>query len=61
MLGELHLAGETELLGAVAQEAGMEVVDLDHWPIDARAGALLPESVARRYHVLAIGFEDGRP
>jgi type IV pilus assembly protein PilB len=61
VLAELHLVEEAELLEAVAEEAGRELVDLDHWPIDPRAGALLPEQVARRYGVLAIGFDEGRP
>ena len=61
VLAELQLVEETDLLRAVAEEAGRRVIDLDQWPIDPRAGALLPESVARRYGVLAVGFEDGRP
>ena len=61
VLAELQLVNDRLLLEAVAEVAGRQLVDLDQWPIDGRAGRLLPESVARRYGVLPIGFEGGRP
>ncbi len=47
-----------ELYQAVAEEAGLEYVDLNEWPIDQRAAELVPEALARRYRLLAIGFTD---
>jgi type IV pilus assembly protein PilB len=61
VLAELGLVSEGELQRAVAQVEGLEFVDLNNWTIDQAAAELLPESLARRYHILGIGFRGERP
>ncbi len=61
VIADLGLVDETELLRAIAVVEGIEFVDLDNWPIDPIAASLLPEALARRYHIIGIGFRDGRP
>jgi type IV pilus assembly protein PilB len=47
--------------GLVADEAAPEHVDLERYSVDMAAGSLLPEPVARRYHVVALGRRFGAP
>jgi type IV pilus assembly protein PilB len=56
-----HLATEEDLVWAMAQEVGLEYVDLNAILIDRAAASLIPESTARHHVVLPIGFEDGVP
>jgi type IV pilus assembly protein PilB len=51
---------EGDLVRALAEQVGLEFVDLDEFPIDATATALLPEALARRYRALPIGERDGK-
>src|SRR3990170_3744718 len=51
---------EGDLVRALAEQVGLEFVDLDAYPIDATATALLPEALARRYRALPIGERDGK-
>ena len=46
---------------ALAREVGLEYVDLDRYPLNAAAAALLPEQLARRHHALAVGWKYGTP
>jgi len=39
----------------------VERVDLNNWQIDSAASEMLPEALARRHRILAIGYRDGRP
>ncbi|MGH9093044.1 MAG: GspE/PulE family protein, partial [Acidimicrobiales bacterium] len=55
------LATEDDLVEAMAQEVGLEFVDLNAFPIDSQAAALVPEATARHHMVLPIGFEEGVP
>lgn len=57
----LGLVSELDLLRALAQEAGFELVDLNKWSVEPQAAELIPESIARRHHVLGIGFSQERP
>jgi type IV pilus assembly protein PilB len=61
ILGELGLVTEEDLIRAMAIEIGLEFVDLNEFEIDVTAVELIPEAMARRHRVLAIGFRDGVP
>jgi type IV pilus assembly protein PilB len=51
---------EPDLVRALAEQVGLEFVDLTEFPIDPAATTLLPEALARRYRALPIGERDGR-
>lgn len=55
------LCTEEDLVWAMAEEVGLEFVDLDTYPIDYSAGMLIPETTARHHLVLPIGKEHGTP
>jgi len=55
-LGHLSEADRTHVLG---KQFGMEVIDLDTYPIDPMTVDLLPRSVARKHQVLPLGREEG--
>src|SRR4029077_10241196 len=46
---------------ALAKEVGLEYVDLDRYPLNAAAAALIPEQVARSHKALAVGWKYGTP
>jgi type IV pilus assembly protein PilB len=56
-----HLATEDDLVRAMAQEVGLEFVDLSNYDINATATTLIPEPVARHHVVLPIDIKDGVP
>ncbi len=56
-----HLASEDDLVWAMAQEVGLEFVDLDKITIEPGAVALIPEAVARHHMVLPIQIDNGVP
>jgi type IV pilus assembly protein PilB len=51
---------EGDLVRALAEQVGLEFVDLAEYPVDATATALLPEALSRRYRALPIGERDGK-
>src|SRR5207344_362783 len=55
--GYIH---ERDLVRALAEQVGLEFVDLTEYRVDAAATALLPEALCRRYRALPIGERDGR-
>ncbi len=61
ILSELGLVTEEDLIRAMAEEAGLEFIDLNEFPIDAKAIQLIPEAMARRHQLLAIGYRDNAP
>jgi len=61
ILSELGLVSEEDLIRATATEMGMEFVDLNAWQLDDEATKLIPEALARRHRVLAIGFRGDTP
>ena len=61
ILSELGLVSEEDLIRATAAQTGMEFVDLNEWPLDPEATKLIPESLARRHRVLAIGYRGDTP
>jgi type IV pilus assembly protein PilB len=55
------IATEDDLVWAMAQEVGLEFVDLNQINIDRAAVALIPQSTAEHHMVLPIAFENGVP
>lgn len=55
------LAKEEDLVWAMAQEVGLEFVDLNSFPIDQAAATLIPAATARHHMVIPIKIEDGIP
>jgi len=56
-----NLVTEADLMWGMAQEMGLEFVDLDMRGIDLVEAGMIPESTARHHNVLVIGSEDGVP
>ncbi len=56
ILVEKGFLTEEDLLAVLADQAGFEFVDLTEYPIDPSAAALVPDSICRRYGLIAIGF-----
>ena len=56
-----QLASEDDLVWAMAQEVGLEFVDLDKVTIEPGAVSLIPEAVARHHMVLPIAIDNGVP
>ncbi len=61
LLLDRKLATEEDLVWAMAQEVGVEFVDLNKVNIDRTAVALIPQSTAEHHMVLPIAFENGVP
>jgi len=59
ILIDLNLIREIDLVRALAQQIGLEFVDLGDFPVDPSSAALIPETVARRYRALPIAERDG--
>jgi type IV pilus assembly protein PilB len=55
------LVTEADLMWGMAQEMGLEFVDLDQQEVDFAAAYHMPEATARHHNVLVIGNEDGIP
>ncbi len=60
VLIDLGMIRESDLVRALAEQVGLEFVDLSEFQVDAVSTALLPEALARRYRALPIGERDGR-
>jgi type IV pilus assembly protein PilB len=60
ILVDLGIVKEAELMAALAQQVGFTFVDLADYTIDPTAAGLIPDTVARRYHAIPIGYEDNR-
>ncbi len=60
VLIDMGMIKEGDLVRALAEQVGLEFVDLSDYPIDPTATALLPEPLARRYRALPIGDRDGK-
>jgi type IV pilus assembly protein PilB len=59
VLVQRGVLAESQLVSVLAEQAGLLFADLDEYPVDRTAVALLPGSVCRQHRVLAIGFRDG--
>lgn len=60
VLIEDRLLTEEQFVGTLAEQLGLEFVDLATYPIDAGAARLVSETLARRYLALPIGWWEGR-
>ena len=60
VLVEEHIIAEADIVRVLARHSGLEYVNLAETTIDPAAAALVPETLARRYAVIPIGFEDDR-
>jgi type IV pilus assembly protein PilB len=54
------LATESEIARAVAEQTGLDYVDVAMFEIDANASTLLSPDLAHRYAVLPIAFDEGK-
>jgi len=57
---DLGLIKESDLVRALAEQVGLEFVDLADYPVDAAVTGLLPDTLARRYRAIPIGERDGK-
>lgn len=53
-----RLVDERDLVRVLARSIGLDFVDLRETTVDPAASALIPETLARRYAALPIGFDD---
>ncbi len=60
VLIDLGMIKESDLVRALAEQVGLEFVDLSEFQIDTVATSLLPEALAHRYRAIPIGERDGR-
>jgi type IV pilus assembly protein PilB len=51
---------ESQLVAALAQQIGLQFVDLADYPVDGSAVASVPDSVCRRYNAIPIGYDEGK-
>lgn len=58
-LVELGVLTEGQLVKALANQVGMDFVDLDDYPVDRTALSLVPGALCRRYSVLPVALEGG--
>lgn len=58
-LVELGVLTEGQLVKALANQVGMDFVDLDDYPVDRTAVSLVPGALCRRYSVLPVALEGG--
>ncbi len=55
------LVDEADLMWGMAQEMGLEFVDLDTAGVDLTEAGWLPEATARHHNVIVIGNDNGTP
>lgn len=60
MLVDAGYISETDLLKMLAEQLGLEFVDLGDYKIDLSAVAMLPNNVAKKNLVLPVGFEENK-
>jgi type IV pilus assembly protein PilB len=60
VLIDMGMIKEGDLVRALAEQVGLEFVDLAEYPIDPTATTLLPDALARRYRAIPIGERDGK-
>ena len=57
---DLGYIKERDLVSALAEQVGLDFVDLSEHPIDPVMATLLPDQLARRYRAIPIGERDGK-
>ncbi len=60
VLIEDKLLTEEQFVGTLAEQLGLEFVDLADYPVDPVAARMVTETLARRYLALPIGWWEGR-
>jgi type IV pilus assembly protein PilB len=60
VLIEDKLLTEEQFVGTLAEQLGLEFVDLAEYPVDPVAARMVTETLARRYLALPIGWWEGR-
>jgi type IV pilus assembly protein PilB len=55
------LVTEADLMWGMAEEMGLEFVDLDLVGVDLAEAGMIPEATARHHNVMVIGKRDGTP
>ena len=60
LLVEAGRISETELLKVLAEQLGLEFVELSDYKIDLSAVTMLPQNVARKNLVLPVAFDDNK-
>jgi type IV pilus assembly protein PilB len=60
VLVDQGLITESQLVAVLAEQIGLNFVDLTEAAVDATAVAKIPVSVCRRHNVLPIGYEGGK-
>ena len=55
---ELGLVTEAGLVSILAEQLGLEFVDLTDAPVDTSAVAMIPEATARRHNCIPISFDE---
>ena len=60
ILVEHGLITPSQLAAAVAEQMGIEFVEIVGYPIDTVAASLVPDALARRHAILPIGFDEHR-
>jgi type IV pilus assembly protein PilB len=61
ILTQRGLVSEADLMWGMAEEMGLEFVDLETMSVDFAAAYVLPENTARHHNVLVIGMRDAAP
>jgi type IV pilus assembly protein PilB len=56
-LVELGMITEPQLVRALAQQVGMEFVELTNYPVDQSAVALVSSTLCRRHNALPVGYQ----
>ncbi|MGZ8593017.1 MAG: GspE/PulE family protein [Actinomycetota bacterium] len=60
VLIDLGYIRERDLVSALAEQVGLEFVDLSDYRIDPGIATLIPEPISRRYRAIAIDERDGK-
>jgi type IV pilus assembly protein PilB len=61
ILTDQKLVTEADLMWGMAEEMGLEFVDLDTMGVDLSMAGMLPESTARHHNVMVVGRDNGIP
>ncbi len=59
-LVDLKLCAESQVYKALAQQQGMEYLELDKSAVAPNAGAMITEDLMRKYLILPLGMENGK-
>jgi type IV pilus assembly protein PilB len=60
LLIEQGIITEAELVRTLANQVGLEFIDLSDRVVDPSVASMVSESLARRYQAIPVAFEDGR-